>query len=48
MKNFIVGFVIGAVLASALTAYAAVSFRWVNGQGVAVGTLSNPVHVVSL
>lgn len=48
MRNFILGFVVGCLIASAVTLYAAQAFRWVDGGGVAVGTLSNPVHVVAL
>jgi hypothetical protein len=48
MRNFIMGFVLGAIIASALTVYAASAFRWVNGSGIAVGTSSNPVYVVAV
>ena len=48
MKNFILGFVLGAILASALTAYAASTLMLVDGRGLAVGLENNPIHVIAV
>lgn len=45
MRNFIMGFIIGALLATALTAYAAAHIVLVNGGGVELGTITNPINI---
>jgi hypothetical protein len=45
MRNFIMGFVIGALLATVVTAYAASRIVWVDGSGNELGTASNPINV---
>ena len=44
MKNFITGFIIGAMIATAATAYAASRMVLVNGSGVEIGTTTNPLY----
>lgn len=48
MKRFIQGFIIGAVLASVLTAWAASRMVLVDGDDVAVGTAANPLYIQSV
>ena len=45
MRKFIMGFIIGAVIASVATAYAAGAFTLVSGSGVALGTAANPLYI---
>lgn len=47
MRKFIYGFIIGAVLASVVTAYAAQRAKLQNGSGVEIGTASNPLFITS-
>ena len=48
MRNFIMGFIIGAFLATVVTVYAAASMVWVNGSGVELGTITNPINVTNV
>ena len=48
MKQFIIGFIIGAFLATAITAYAASRWVWVDGNGVELGTASNPIYATAV
>lgn len=41
MNKFVMGFVIGAVLASVVTVYAAQRIVLVNGSGIELGTTTN-------
>ena len=45
MKRFIYGFVIGAVIASVVTAYAAQRMTIVNGSNIELATTTNPLVV---
>lgn len=47
MNKFIIGFVIGLILGASVTAYAAAHYVWVNGNGVELGTATNPVYVTT-
>jgi hypothetical protein len=48
MRNFIMGFIIGAILATAITAYAASRLVLVDGTGVELGTITNPINITSV
>ena len=44
MRKFIAGFILGAMLATVATAYAASRFVLVDGDGVELGTTANPIY----
>lgn len=48
MKRFIYGLILGLILGTAITAYAATHYVWVNGTGVEIGTASNPVYITNV
>ena len=48
MRNFIMGFIIGAILATVVTAYAASRIVWVDGDGAEFGTATNPINVTNV
>jgi hypothetical protein len=48
MKNFIIGFIIGSILATTITAYAAARIVWVDGGGLEFGTASNPINITNV
>ena len=48
MKNFIIGFIIGAMLATVGTAYAASRFVLVDGTDVELGTTANPLYATAV
>ena len=45
MRNFIMGFIIGVILATVVTAYAASRIVLVDGDGAELATSSNPLVV---
>lgn len=43
-KEHIQGFIVGIILATTITAYAAARITLVNGGGVEIGTTANPLY----
>jgi len=48
MRNFLMGFIVGAVIFTLATAWAAFRVVLVDGGGTELGTTSNPVIVQSV
>lgn len=48
MRRFLQGFVIGAILATVATAWAASRIVLVDGSGTELGTASNPIYAQSV
>jgi len=46
MRKYIIGFIIGAVIASVVTAYAAARFVLVDGGGTEI-TATNPLNITN-
>lgn len=47
MKNIIVGFILGVVVATTVSVYAAPIAQWVMGNGTPFGTPSDPIYVTT-
>jgi len=45
MRNFIIGFIMGSLLATVVTAYAASRIVLVDGDGTEIATSTNPMVV---